>query len=95
MAFLCMVFQEMVYALNCRNLKDLTIKQGLLSNKAMNIGMIILILMQLIVFGTPVGQIFNIVTLNFIQVLVLIVISIVSFVAIDFLKLGIKKFVKD
>lgn len=95
MAFLCMVFQEMVYALNCRNLKDLTIKQGLLSNKAMNIGMIILILMQLIVFGTPVGQIFNILTLNFIQVLVLIVISIVSFVAIDFLKLGIKKFVKD
>ena len=95
MAFLCMVFQEMVYALNCRNLKDLVIKQGLFSNKAMNIGMIILIIMQLIVFGTPVGQIFNIATLSFMQVIVLIIVNLISFVLIDFLKLGIKKFVKD
>ena len=95
MAFLCMVVQEMVYALNCRNLKELTVKQGLFSNKAMNIGMIILIIMQLIVFGTPVGQIFNITAISFMQIVVIVLINIISFVLIDFLKLGIKKLFRD
>ena len=95
MAFLCMVVQEMVYALNCRNLKELTVKQGLFSNKAMNIGMIILIIMQLIVFGTPVGQIFNITAISFMQIIVIVLINIISFVLIDFLKLGIKKLFRD
>ena len=91
MAFLCMVVQEMVYALNCRNLKELTVKQGLFSNKAMNIGMIILIIMQLIVFGTPVGQIFNITAISFMQIIVIVLINIISFVLIDFLKLRCKE----
>ena len=95
MAFLCMVVQEMVYALNCRNLKELTVKQGLFSNKAMNIGMIILIIMQLIVFGTPVGQIFNITAISFMQIIVIVLINIISFVLIDFLKLGVKKLFRD
>ena len=95
MAFLCMVVQEMVYALNCRNLKELTVKQGLFSNKAMNIGMIILIIMQLIVFGTPVGQIFNITAISFMQIVVIVLINIISFVLIDFLKLGVKKLFRD
>ena len=95
MAFLCMVVQEMVYALNCRNLKELTVKQGLFSNKAMNIGMIILLIMQLIVFGTPVGQIFNITAISFMQIVVIVLINIISFVLIDFLKLGIKKLFRD
>ena len=95
MAFLCMVVQEMVYALNCRNLKELTVKQGLFSNKAMNIGMIILLIMQLIVFGTPVGQIFNITAISFMQIIVIVLINIISFVLIDFLKLGVKKLFRD
>lgn len=95
MAFLCMVVQEMVYALNCRNLKELTVKQGLFSNKAMNIGMIILTIMQLIVFGTPVGQIFNITAISFMQIVVIVLINIISFVLIDFLKLGVKKLFRD
>ena len=95
MAFLCMVVQEMVYALNCRNLKELTVKQGLFSNKAMNIGMIILLIMQLIVFGTPVGQIFNITAISFMQIVVIVLINIISFVLIDFLKLGVKKLFRD
>ena len=38
MAFLCLIVQEMVFAYNCRNLKETIVNHGLFSNKVMNIG---------------------------------------------------------
>ena len=95
MAFLCMVVQEMVYALNCRNLKEPIIKQGIFSNKAMNIGMLILIVMQLLVFLTPIGSIFEIVPLTFTHLLIIILINVVGFGVIELSKFGVRKFFKD
>ena len=95
MAFLCMVVQEMVYALNCRNLKEPIIKQGIFSNKAMNMGMLILIVMQLLVFLTPIGSIFEIVPLTFTHLLIIILINVVGFGVIELSKFGVRKFFKD
>lgn len=95
MAFLCMVVQEMVYALNCRNLKEPIVKQGIFSNKAMNIGMLILIVMQLLVFLTPIGSIFEIVPLTLTHLLIIILINIVGFGVIELSKFGVRKFFKD
>ena len=95
MAFLCMVVQEMVYAINCRNMKELTIKQGFFSNKAMNIGMIVLTLMQILVFTTPIGSIFKIVPLSMAQVGIIILINIFAFIFVDLSKLVLRKFLKD
>ena len=95
MAFLCMVVQEMAYALNCRNLKEPIIKQGIFSNKAMNIGMLILIVMQLLVFLTPIGSIFEIVPLTFTHLLIIILINVVGFGVIELSKFGVRKFFKD
>lgn len=95
MTFLCIIIQEMVYAINCRNLKQPIIKQGFFSNKAMNIGMIILLLMQILVFGTPIGTIFKIAPLNLTQVLAVIIVNIFAFLFIEISKPIIKKFFKD
>ena len=95
MAFLCMIVQEMSYAINCRNLKELTLKQGFFSNKAMNIGMLVLIIMQILVFVTPIGKIFNIVSLSLSQVICVILANLATFVILDFSKLILKRLFKD
>ena len=95
MAFLGMIIQEMLYAINCRNIKELTVKQGFFSNKAMNIGMLVLILMQVVVFLTPIGSIFKIAPLTLMQTLIVILVNIVTFIILDFSKLVLRKFFKD
>lgn len=95
MTFLCIIIQEMVYAFNCRNLKEPIMKQGIFSNKAMNIGMIILVLMQLLVFATPIGNIFKVTPLNFTQVMIVVGVNVLAFLFIELSKLVIRKFFKD
>ena len=94
MTFLCVILQEMVYAINCRNLKEPIVKQGIFSNKAMNIGMLVLILMQILVFSTPIGSLFKITPLNFTQVLIVVIVNIVAFLFIELSKPIIKKLFK-
>ncbi|MDY4996580.1 MAG: cation-translocating P-type ATPase, partial [Bacilli bacterium] len=49
LALLSMVVQEIVYSLSCRNLKQSIVKQGLFSNKVMNYGLLLILLIELIV----------------------------------------------
>ena len=95
MAFLTLIVQEMCYSLNCRNLKTPVFKQGLFSNKAINIGMIILILMQIIVFTTPIDKLFKVIPLNFVQIMIILISNLVVFGIIDISKLILRKFLKD
>ena len=91
MAFLCLIVQEMVFAYNCRNLKEPIIKQGLFSNRVMNIGFISLIIIQFIIFLTPISGVLHIVTLGFSEVLVIIVLNIIVFLIVEILKPIISK----
>lgn len=95
MAFLSIVVQEMLYAVNCRNLKEPIVEQGLFSNKAMNLGLFVLTLIQIIVFITPIGNILNITHLNIIQFLVVMLVNIVVFSLIELSKPILKKILKD
>ena len=60
LALLSMVVQEIVYSISCRNLKQSVVKQGLFSNKAMNYGLLLILLIELIVFVTPVRKLISI-----------------------------------
>ena len=95
MAFLCLVAQEMIFAYSCRNLKESIIRHGLFSNKYVNIGFIMLILLQVIIFLTPLKNILRIVTLNFNQLLIIIIINILAFVLLELLKPFITNKFKD
>lgn len=95
MAFLCLIVQEMVFAYSCRNLKEPIIKHGLLSNKYVNIGIVLLIILQVLIFVTPLKNILRITTLTINQLLIIIFINILAFVFLELLKPIITKKFKD
>lgn len=95
MAFLCLIVQEMVFAINCRNLKEPLVKHGFFSNKYINIGFITLSLLQILIFITPIRDILHIVPLNLYQVMIIIAINIISFIFIELIKPLIVKSFKD
>lgn len=86
MAFLCLIVQEMVFAYNCRNLHEPIVKHGLFSNKVMNIGMIFLILIQFLIFLTPVRKILHIVPIGMGGLLIIIILNIFVFLILELMK---------
>ena len=95
MAFLCLIVQEITYGINCRNLKEPITKQGLFSNKAMNWGVLGLILLQILVFATPIRNILKITPLTLSQVGIIVGVNIVAFLIIELFKFVTRKFFKD
>lgn len=95
MSFLTLIFLEMIYAYSCRNLKTNVLNRNLFSNKTLNKSMILLIVIQIIMFITPIGNIFNIVKLNFIQVINCIIMIAIVFIINELFKKIITKFFKD
>lgn len=95
MAFLCLIIQEMIFAFDCRNLKEPIFKHGIFSNKYMNIGMLALIIIQILIFITPIRNLLHIVPLGFSQVMIIIIINLISFIFIEIMKPVIAKNFKD
>ena len=95
LALLSIIVNEFVFAYNCRSLKEQIHKRGLFSNKHLNIGILILILIQILVFFTPIGRIFGLAKITLSQFAFVAVINIISFVLIELLKPIIVKLFKD
>lgn len=95
LALLSMVVQEIVYAISCRNLKQTIIKQGLFSNKEMNIGMVLILVIELLVFLTPVGQLINVSVIDYSAIIVVFLINIMSIFIYEMFKPLLKKYFKD
>ncbi len=95
MAFLCLIVQEMIFAYNCRNLKEPIFKHGILNNKYMNVGMIVLIIIQILIFITPIRYLLHIVPLESSQVIIIVIINLISFIFIEIMKPIIAKYFKD
>ncbi len=92
---LSLVMQEIIYAVSVRNLKETIIEQGLFSNKAMNIGIIILIIIEFIFFLTPLGKIIGIVILPKDIIAQIISINLLSILVYEIAKSKIIKEFKD
>lgn len=95
MAFLGLVMLEIVYSICCRNPHASIFKQGLFSNKVMNYGLLGVIVVNLIVFLTPVGDLFKVASLTLSQVGILGLIALVAFVIIEICKPILYKVFKD
>ena len=94
-ALLSVVVQEIVYALSCRNLKESIIKQGIFSNKIMNISLVIIILIELLVFLTPAGNILRIETVNLKDFLLIFIFNSTAVIFYEGFKPVLKRFFKD
>ena len=95
LALLSIIINEFVFAYNCRSLKEQIHKRGFFSNKYLNLGILALIIVQLFVFFTPIGRLFNLTTVTISQVLFVVFVNIFSFIIIELLKPIIVKIFKD
>ena len=95
LALLSIVINEFVFAYNCRSLKEQIHKKGIFKNKQLNIGILALILVQIIVFFSPIGKIFGLEAITVNQFIYVIIINLVSLVIIELLKPLIVKHFKD
>lgn len=67
MAFLSLIMMEMFFAFSCRNLKESVVNKNMFKNKVLNKSMFILGILQIVIFVTPVRNIFSICSLSLIQ----------------------------
>ena len=86
LALLSMVIQEIVYSISCRNLKESVVKQGLFTNKAMNYGLLLILLIELIVFITPVGKLISITSIDISLILVVFLINFMAIFIYELIK---------
>lgn len=93
LTLLSIVINEFVFAYNCRSLKEQIHKRGIFSNKHLNIGIFILLAIQLLVFFTPIGKLFGFVSITITDFILVSLVNVISFVLMELLKpLLVKKF---
>ena len=95
LALLSMVVQEIVYSISCRNLKESVVKQGLFSNKAMNYGLLFILLIELIVFVTPIGKLISITSIDVSLILIVFLINFMAIFIYELIKPSLVKWFKD
>ena len=95
LALLSLVMQEIIYAFSCRNLNQSIIKNGMLSNKVFNFGILFLMIIELLIFLTPVGNIINVVSVDIKTILIVFAFNLLAFVLYEIGKIVIKKICKD
>ena len=95
LALLSMVVQEIVYSISCRNLKESVVKQGLFSNKAMNYGLLLILLIELIVFVTTIGKLISITSIDISLILIVFLINFMAIFIYELIKPFLVKWLKD
>ena len=95
LAILSIVINEFVFAYNCRSLKETIFERGIFSNKHLNLGIFVLLVVQTIVFFTPIGKLFGLVIVKVWQVALVIGINILAFLVLEGLKPILVRLFKD
>ena len=86
LALFSIVINEFVFAYNCRSLKDQIFEKGIFSNKHLNIGILILFIIQLIVFFTPAGKLFGLEIITMSQFAFVMLVNLASFIFLELVK---------
>ena len=95
LALLSIVINEFIFAYNCRSLKEQIKDRGFFSNKYLNVGIAVLLVVQLLVFLTPIGKIFSLTSISMGEFLFVIIVNIFSFAIIELLKPVLNKYFRD
>ena len=86
LALFSIVINEFVFAYNCRSLKEQIYEKGIFSNKYLNIGILVLFVIQLIVFFTPVGKLFGLEIITMSQFAFVMLVNLASFIFLELFK---------
>jgi len=85
----------MFFAYSCRNLKKNILFNTMFANKQINASILMLIIVQVLVFVTPLRNIFKIQLLTLNQLLYCILVVVIIFLLEELLKKVIVKYCKD
>lgn len=95
LTLLGIIINEFIFAYNCRSINEEIIKKGLFSNHYLNMGILFLLIVQIIVFFTPIGKIFGLASINLMEFVYVLLINIIAFILIELLKPILNKLFKD
>ena len=95
LALLSVVFTEFTFTYNCKELKGFVFSKGLFDNKYINVSILLLFVVQILVFFTPIGSVFGLTTITVTQFLAVLGVNIVGFFMIEILKPILAKCCKD
>lgn len=95
LALLSVVFTEFTFTYNCKELKGFVFEKGLFGNKYINLSILLLFLIQIVVFFTPLGVLFGLTTITIWQFVAVVGVNIVGFLIIEVLKPILAKTCKD
>ena len=85
----------MIFAFSCKNIKESVINGNIFKNSFLNISMLILLLIQIILFFTPIKTIFSLTDLSIVQVWFCFTITIIIFIIDELLKRILRHNFKD
>ena len=93
--FIYLIFNELLFAYSCRNPKKSILNKHIFDNKTLNLSFISLIILQILLFASPLGKYFIAGNINIKLILLTIIITIVSFILEELLKPIFTKLFKD
>lgn len=95
LALLSVVFTEFTFTYNCKELKGFVFSKGLFGNKYINLSILLLFIVQILVFFTPIGVVFGLTQITVTQFLAVLGVNILGFFIIEILKPILAKCCKD
>lgn len=95
MAFLTLILLEVIFSFSCKNIKECILNKNIFNNSFMNKSIFVLAVIQILIFITPIKNIFNIVSLNLLQVIYCFLVVITIFLIDELSKNMINKLFKD
>lgn len=94
-AFLCLMMLELCFAYSCKNIKKPVINKNIFNNSKLNICILGLVVVDIIIFLTPLKSIFGLTNITIIEFLYCLIIIIVMVVIDELLKIRLAKHFKD
>lgn len=95
MSFLALILLEIIFAFSCKNIKKNVLNKNIFNNTFMNKSVLLLFIIQIIMFTTPLKNVFKIVNLNLLQVIYCFSIVVFIFLIDELSKNIINKLFKD
>lgn len=93
--FIYLICNELLFAYSCRNPKKSILNKHIFENKTLNLSFISLIILQILLFASPLGKYFIAGNINIKLILLTIIITIVSFILEELFKPIFTKLFKD
>ena len=95
MAFLCLMVLELCFAYSCKNIKEPIIGKNIFNNQKLNICILIILLIGIILFITPLRSIFNLNLISLTELIYCLMIIFVMILIDELLKIFLSKKFKD